>query len=44
MVADVFISEVVEIIDVVFGEVAGVTDCDLSILLFVLIKDVMVLV
>ena len=43
MVADVFISEVVEII-VIFGEVAVVTDCDLSILLFVLIKDVMVLV
>ena len=44
MVADVFISEVVETIDVVFGEVAVVTDVDLSILLFVLIKDVMVLV
>ena len=43
MVADVFISEVVEII-VILGEVAIVTDCDLSIFLFVLIKDVMVFV
>ena len=36
-------SEVVECI-VTFGEVAVVTDCDLSLLLFVLIKHVMVLV
>ena len=43
MVVDLFISEVVEIL-VIFGEVAVVTDCDLSILLFVLIKYVMVLV
>ena len=44
MVADVFINEVVEIMDAVVGEVAVITDCTLSILLFVLIKDVMVLV
>ena len=44
MVADVFINEVVEIMDAVVGEVAVITDGTLSILLFVLIKGVMVLV
>ena len=44
MVADVFINEVVEIMNAVVGEVAVITDGALSILLFVLIKGVMVLV
>ena len=44
MVADVFINEVVEIMDAVVGEVPVITDGTLSILLFVLIKGVMVLV
>ena len=44
MVADVFINEVVEIIDAILGEVAVITDGDLSILLFVPIEDVMVMV
>ena len=43
MVGDVFINEVVEIMDAVVGEVAVITDGNLS-MLFVLIKVVMVLV